>query len=100
LLAAHVLMNAQWALFRKATSMSSTLTPALVAVLAPALARTKQSWKTNPNEKHCIKKEKACQKQAFFIFSTRIDRFGKLFAIFATFFETKLKQTHLLTKIN
>ena len=30
-----------------ATSMSSTLTPALVAALAPALARTKQSLKTN-----------------------------------------------------
>ena len=29
------------------TSMSSTLTPALVAALAPALARTKQSLKTN-----------------------------------------------------
>ena len=39
LLAAHVSTNAQWALFRKATSMSSTLTPALVAALAPALAR-------------------------------------------------------------
>jgi hypothetical protein len=47
LLAAHVLTNAPWALFRKATSMSSTLTPALVAALAPALARTKQSLKTN-----------------------------------------------------
>ena len=44
---AFALTNARWALFRKATSMSSTLTPALVAVLAPALARTKQSWKTN-----------------------------------------------------
>ena len=32
--------------FRKATSMSSILTPALVAALAPALARTKQSLKT------------------------------------------------------
>ena len=47
LLAAHVLTNAPWALFRKATSMSSTLTPALVAALALALARTKQSLKTN-----------------------------------------------------
>ena len=47
LLAAHVLTNAPWALFRKATSMSSTLIPALVAALAPALARTKQSLKTN-----------------------------------------------------
>ena len=46
LLAAHVLTNAPWALFRKATSMSSTLIPALVAALAPALARTKQSLKT------------------------------------------------------
>ena len=35
------------ALFRKATSMSSILIPALVAALAPALARTKQSLKTN-----------------------------------------------------
>jgi len=43
LLAALALTNARWALFRKATSMSSTLTPALVAALAPALARTKQS---------------------------------------------------------
>ena len=47
LLAAHALTNARWALFRKATSMSSTLTPALVAVLAPVLARTKQSLKIN-----------------------------------------------------
>ena len=47
LLAAHVLTNAPWALSQKATSMSSTLTPALVAALAPALARTKQSLKTN-----------------------------------------------------
>ena len=47
LLAAHVLTNAPWALFRKATSMSSTLIPALVAALAPALAPTKQSLKTN-----------------------------------------------------
>ena len=47
LLAAPALTNALWALFRKATSMSSILIPALVAVLAPALARTKQSLKTN-----------------------------------------------------
>ena len=47
LLAAHVLTNAPWALFRKATSMSSTLIPALVAALAPALVPTKQSLKTN-----------------------------------------------------
>ena len=46
LLAALALTNALWALFRKATSTSSTLTPALVAALAPALARTKQSLKT------------------------------------------------------
>ena len=47
LLAAHVSTNALWALFQKATSMSSTLTPALVAALALALAPTKQSLKTN-----------------------------------------------------
>ena len=47
LLAAHVLTNAPWALFQKATSMSSILTPALVAALALALAPTKQSLKTN-----------------------------------------------------
>ena len=47
LLAAHVSTNARWALFRKATSMSSTLTPALVAEPALALARTKLSLKTN-----------------------------------------------------
>ena len=46
-MAYKTLTNARWALFRKATSMSSILTPALVAALAPALAQTKQSLKTN-----------------------------------------------------
>lgn len=50
LLAAHVSTNALWAQFQKATSMSSTLTLALVAEPAPALARTKQSLKTNQKE--------------------------------------------------
>ena len=50
LLAAPASTNAQWALFLKVTSTSSTLMLALVAALAPALARTKQSLKTNPIE--------------------------------------------------
>jgi len=53
--------------------MSSTPIPALVAVLAPALARTKQSWKTNQRN-ICIKSEKACQKQAFFSFFWQISQ--------------------------
>jgi hypothetical protein len=68
LLAAHVSTNALWAQFQKATSMSSTLTPALVAEPAPALARTKQSLKTNRKNEIALKVKKACQKQAFFDF--------------------------------
>ena len=80
LLAALALTNAPWALFRKATSMSSTLIPALVAALAPALARTKQSLKTNWMKLNCIKSKKACQKQAFFGFFDSFEKFGKDFA--------------------
>jgi hypothetical protein len=90
LLAALALMNAQWALSRKATSMSSTPTPALVAELAPALARTKQSLKTKTENETALKVRKACHKQAFFIFFGSSDKFGKVFAIFAAFFEKKI----------
>jgi hypothetical protein len=48
--------------------MSSTLTPALVAEPALALARTKQSLKTNRINETALKVKKACHKQAFFDF--------------------------------
>jgi len=62
----------------------------LVAVLARALARTKQSWKTNlKRKKICIKREKACQNRLFSIFFADLTSLANNLFIFATLFETK-----------
>jgi hypothetical protein len=57
--------------------MSSTLTPALVAEPALALARTKQSLKTNLMNETALKERKACQNRLFLIFLADFESLAK-----------------------
>ena len=79
--------------------MSSTLTPALVAAHAPALARTKQSWKINPNEITALKEKEPVKNRLFSIFLALYASLAKYLFIFASFFEAK-HLTNLIINLN